>query len=628
MVVEPPARLVRIELNQVIGADDAIAAACFGGVLQSVVFAELRLLGRGPARTHQTPCLTPGDAWQCQVFEFALSEAEIASRVFHLSVMAIDMFGFTSTLGEAHMPLSYFEAEKHLAEIATAIPLFEYDGDVGVQTCALQLTAAVWTPEDTAAGTVIERWECERYSEGWSTENLLDNDGHHATTARATPPTVPPLFVPSLGWLPEPHPGDDHGWFYASSFDGPWHNSSGSAFVCRQRRLVRRCLPAERQATKQEVATLLRQDHAVTVDRLLATQTAYARLEAHYRFSKDLHQATVFRMEHEAAKALAAATTAHAAELAAQTAAAEAATADAANLEEQVAALRVRMEAAELENHRWRYANEQRASKKQLKVERRLKPLSTAPRLLRVHLVRCADLAAADSALMGGKSDPYIVLTVGDLRRKSTQFDNELNPAWDHEVFEFSLTEGALYSLPLVVRVFDHDSYNADELIGSATIPLDSVADAAAALAASNNDGEAEEQTFPLEVPSEFAAQKVASRIVLRFDVVPPPATVLELWENQRYAGRRWAADHLLPTDRQAWVAGAASAACRAAVEPPVPSSLRSALGWCVDRAGGDAHGWFYAKSFDGPWVNTSNASSVVRRRLWSNTCHRTEAPA
>ncbi|EQC37487.1 hypothetical protein SDRG_05090 [Saprolegnia diclina VS20] len=624
-----PDRLLRFELHNVVEADAVVASSCFGGVLQSVVYAELRLLGRGGAL--QTACVHPSETWQHQVFEFALSEAEASSRVLHVTLYAIDLFGFASRLGEAHIPVGPLDADKHVVEIPLVLPLHESDGDSAIQTCSVRASAAVWTCDDLAIGATLDVWEYERYAEAWSSQNLLPTDARPALDDTALP-AVPPTHVASLGWFPEVHAGDAYGWYYADTFAGPWHNSMSANCYCRRRRLLRRILPADVQAQKKVLADMLRQDHAVTVRELLAARDAHATLCAQYQQAQDEHAAAMERQKREAAAALATATAAHQATLQVVTDAHAATQATLVARTADSEALRARIAELELETSRWRYANEQRISKKQLKVDSRLKSLSTAPRLLRVQLVRCADLAAADSALMGGKSDPYVTFYLGDKKCKSTQFSNELNPVWDHEVFEFQITEGAMYTEILQIVVSDHDTVGADEVIGTASVPLQPLEDAASDKSnnSNNTDGQdaADEVVLPLDVPPEFASQRVHSSIVLRFEVLlESPVATLQVWENERYASRKWSSNHLLPSERQTWSVGSASHAERDAVAPAVPpSAVGSALGWTIDRTQGDVHGWFYAKSFEGPWVNTSNSSSVVRRRGWSNLCHTANA--
>lgn len=112
---------------------------------------------------------------------------------------------------------------------------------------------------------------------------------------------------------------------------------------------------------------------------------------------------------------------------------------------------------------------------------------------LRVILFKCADLAAADPDVVGGKSDPYVVFHAGGSTRKSSTVSNDLNPTWGPpEKFEFQLREWE--NQFLLVEVFDYDRFSKDDLIGSAVIPL--------ALFAGNRHNEL--YSYPLVLPDEF----------------------------------------------------------------------------------------------------------------------------
>ncbi|KAE9004554.1 hypothetical protein PR001_g16701 [Phytophthora rubi] len=88
-----------------------------------------------------------------------------------------------------------------------------------------------------------------------------------------------------------------------------------------------------------------------------------------------------------------------------------------------------------------------------------------------VVLFKCEDLAAADLDIAGGKSDPYVVFSLGDETRKSSCVMNDLNPQWSPpEKFEFHVDEWE--SEFLIAQVFDYDRLSKDDLIGSAVIPL------------------------------------------------------------------------------------------------------------------------------------------------------------
>lgn len=97
------------------------------------------------------------------------------------------------------------------------------------------------------------------------------------------------------------------------------------------------------------------------------------------------------------------------------------------------------------------------------------------PYNVEVTLVKAVDLAAAD---MNGKSDPYVVFTLGESKRKSSVVSASVNPEWPEEKFWF-LTDDARFAV-LDVQVYDHDRFTKDDLIGYASISLSQFLDGSA----------------------------------------------------------------------------------------------------------------------------------------------------
>ncbi|EFJ23674.1 plant synaptotagmin [Selaginella moellendorffii] len=94
--------------------------------------------------------------------------------------------------------------------------------------------------------------------------------------------------------------------------------------------------------------------------------------------------------------------------------------------------------------------------------------LRTCGRLV-VKVVQAKDLLNMD---LFGKSDPFAQLFIRPIpaRRKRTKtIDNDLNPVWN-EVFEFEIEDPATQKL--FVHIFDEDSVQASELIGSTQVPV------------------------------------------------------------------------------------------------------------------------------------------------------------
>jgi hypothetical protein len=93
-----------------------------------------------------------------------------------------------------------------------------------------------------------------------------------------------------------------------------------------------------------------------------------------------------------------------------------------------------------------------------------------APKKLLLCLrVLCArNLEAMD---LGGSSDPYAVIALGDHKFRSSIIRKDLNPRWDQD---FSLLVHD-WSVPLKVSVWDHDVSSADDLIGECEVWLEDI---------------------------------------------------------------------------------------------------------------------------------------------------------
>lgn len=113
--------------------------------------------------------------------------------------------------------------------------------------------------------------------------------------------------------------------------------------------------------------------------------------------------------------------------------------------------------------------------------------------VVRVVLFKCSDLLAADLDVVGGKSDPYVVFSLGDATKKSSIITNTLNPQWSPpEKFEFEVADWE--SEFIVVHVYDYDRFSRDDLIGSAVIPL----------ALYTGDRHCEMYSYPLVLPDDL----------------------------------------------------------------------------------------------------------------------------
>ncbi|RHZ04257.1 hypothetical protein DYB31_009331 [Aphanomyces astaci] len=272
-------RFVRIQLHQVVDVDQIIASTCLGGLRRSTVYAELRLHGQGVSYTpsfRTTPIHAHGGRWENEIMDLRLTEQDMYTRVLGISLYAVDLLGLSVCLGDAKVPLTPFELLKHQITISDDIHLTEDWHDASyeeVTTCRVQVSVAVWTCDDVNHSTTLEVWEHERFARtSWSSSHLLATDRHVYACGSVTSdkwsdvePEVPREYVEVLGWAADKSQGDESGWFYASSFAGPWHNEAGHAFPCRRRRLVKLALLASVQTQKQVQFELLQHDHTQLV---------------------------------------------------------------------------------------------------------------------------------------------------------------------------------------------------------------------------------------------------------------------------------------------------------------------------------------------------------------------------
>ncbi|MES1910298.1 MAG: hypothetical protein MHM6MM_002918, partial [Cercozoa sp. M6MM] len=90
--------------------------------------------------------------------------------------------------------------------------------------------------------------------------------------------------------------------------------------------------------------------------------------------------------------------------------------------------------------------------------------------VLNVEVMNGAQLPAADR---NGLSDPFLVLKLGDEKRKTTVKKNTLNPTWN-ENFMF---ENVDIDSTLKVKVYDHDRVGGNDKLGAFEVPLQQASD-------------------------------------------------------------------------------------------------------------------------------------------------------
>ncbi|XP_062162958.1 ADP-ribosylation factor GTPase-activating protein AGD12-like [Alnus glutinosa] len=84
--------------------------------------------------------------------------------------------------------------------------------------------------------------------------------------------------------------------------------------------------------------------------------------------------------------------------------------------------------------------------------------------LLKVKVIKGTNLAIRDMM----SSDPYVILTLGQQTVQTTVVRSNLNPVWNQELM---LSVPQRYG-PLKLRVFDHDTFSSDDIMGEAEVDL------------------------------------------------------------------------------------------------------------------------------------------------------------
>jgi len=94
--------------------------------------------------------------------------------------------------------------------------------------------------------------------------------------------------------------------------------------------------------------------------------------------------------------------------------------------------------------------------------------------VLNVSLIRARHLMKKDKHLLGGKSDPYAVLSIGEkqVSFKDRYADSTVNPEWNYTA-AFPVEEVA--GLHLKLEVFDYDAGSEDDFLGRTSLPVQSV---------------------------------------------------------------------------------------------------------------------------------------------------------
>ncbi|XP_016197729.1 probable ADP-ribosylation factor GTPase-activating protein AGD13 [Arachis duranensis] len=84
--------------------------------------------------------------------------------------------------------------------------------------------------------------------------------------------------------------------------------------------------------------------------------------------------------------------------------------------------------------------------------------------MLKVKVIRGTNLAIRDIKT----SDPYVVLNLGTQTSQTRVISSNLNPVWNEEIM---LSVPEIYG-PIKLKVFDYDTFSADDIMGEADIDI------------------------------------------------------------------------------------------------------------------------------------------------------------
>lgn len=239
------------------------------------------------------------------------------------------------------------------------------------------------------------------------------------------------------------------------------------------------------------------------------------------------------------------------------------------------------------------------------------------PKLI-VTLLKANNLPASDYEMVSsGKSDPYVVFHLGQQEFRSSKQKKTVDPAWHPaERFEFDVIH--VRNEVLKIEVFDEDTWNRDDLLGSIAVPVSRFED---------HDDKVLTEALALDVPDNYASQnngQASLTIEVCLKLHDSGEHVLHIWENEKYTPLSgW---HPCDTDdRMQWSTHDETRTSNSFedVAPDVPPH-HEAKGWGYSTKRGDDQGWEYASTWSGPWSASSGTLTFVRRRQWENVCEPT----
>ncbi|KAG9409058.1 hypothetical protein AC1031_019319 [Aphanomyces cochlioides] len=188
--------------------------------------------------------------WYEETFQFKVPQSHLNTSLL-LKVWDSDAIGSDELLGTVEVPLGNLPRGRQ-PEVETVAYPIRLEAGFAKQQVNPHLFLTVEILSEAQANEKIrhEVWENERVNmlrTSWGKEHLQANDRKHwssengyssSDSFEAITPTVPAGYKATGSWHYIKAMGDEDGWVYASSFNGPWYKKKSMRTVVRRRRWV------------------------------------------------------------------------------------------------------------------------------------------------------------------------------------------------------------------------------------------------------------------------------------------------------------------------------------------------------------------------------------------------------
>jgi hypothetical protein len=171
-------------------------------------------------------------------------------RVLEIHVFDFDRFNKDDLLGTLTLALAPFGEKQGASEVLS----YEVDIDEAFTNHKKRsyVFLEIKLQSMDRADRVLELWENQRFHliKKWTPDTMLPNDRKRWSAVgdsnissdnfEEVAPRVPPGLT-AEGWSLDVSQGDDSGWLYAPSFQGPWQRTEYTLATVRRRKWINKC---------------------------------------------------------------------------------------------------------------------------------------------------------------------------------------------------------------------------------------------------------------------------------------------------------------------------------------------------------------------------------------------------